>query len=89
MLVVIAEALQLALKRVSSLIVSLSEGGKALPIRDLALLNNLVDALRSYPYTRHAATLNKYVLPHSVLQPAIQDHKLLLGHANFSNKVAN
>ncbi len=42
-----AEALQLALERISSLLVSLSQAGKSLQPSELQLLSQLVEALRN------------------------------------------
>lgn len=54
-----AEALVLALGRVSSLIVTLSETGRALQRADAAFLDQLVAGLRRHPDTHaHSDTLN-------------------------------
>ena len=49
-----AEALVLALRRVSSLIVALSETGRALQRADVAYLDQLVAGLRRHPDNTHA-----------------------------------
>lgn len=60
----LAEALVLALKRVSSLIVTLSESGRALPTPEGAYLDQLVEGLCRYPdgAQKHSSTLSKYAL---------------------------
>lgn len=56
-----AEALVLALRRVSSLIVTLSQTGRALQRAEAAYLDQLVAGLRCHPDNTHALsnTLNK------------------------------
>lgn len=58
----LAEALVLALKRVSSLIVTLSESGRALPRPEGAYLDQLVEGLCRYPdcAQQHSTTLRTY-----------------------------
>ena len=59
----------LALKRASSLIVTLSESGRALPRPEQAYLDQLVEGLCRYPdcAPRHSTTLRKYApLPSAV-----------------------
>ncbi|KAL3152002.1 hypothetical protein ABBQ32_001122 [Trebouxia sp. C0010 RCD-2024] len=63
-----AEALVLALGRVSSLIVTLSETGRALQRADAAFLDQLVAGLRRHPDTHaHSDTLNTALL--ACMQP--------------------
>lgn len=57
----LAEAVALALKRVSSLIVGISESGKGLQSGQLADLDQLVAAMRRCADNRLATMLNKYV----------------------------
>lgn len=52
----------LALKRVSSLIVTLSENGRAIQKPEVAYLDQLVEGLRCFPdcAQRHSSALSKY-----------------------------
>ena len=84
----------LALKRVSSLIVTLSESGRALQGAEVAYLDQLVAGLHCYPdyAQRHFSALSKYAPLQHPVKVTCSHANLLLSNVesyNFSFKFDN